>query len=178
MMRALRKIAALVLLALLVAAAYGIWATYQPPPPELTRQEPTRKVAPTMDSALDIDQRTFRRARRLNALTTTPEELPYAQAALKLADHEPDVAFAAALRQIEAHPPVLTPEAQKIADRLQKAQKQLESDQALVNQLTASLGQPGSGQNSALQDRLELAQSQLELDKDEVATADEDLLQA
>jgi small-conductance mechanosensitive channel len=178
MMRALRKIAALVLLALLAAAAYGIWATYQPPPPELTRQEFTGKAAAATDSTLEIDQRTFRRAQRLSALASAPEEIPYAQAATKLADHELDVAFAAALRQIEAHPPVLSPEAQKIADRLQKAQKQLDSDQAQVNQLTASLGPSGAGQNSTVQDRLDLAKSQLELDKDEVETASEDLLQA
>jgi small-conductance mechanosensitive channel len=177
-MRALRKIAAPVLLALLAAALYGIWATYQPPPLELTRQETSGKSGPTTDSVLEIDQRTFRRAQRLSALASTPEELQYAQTATKLADHELDVAFAAALRQIEARPPVLSPEAQKIADRLQKAQKQLQSDQALVNQLTTSLGPSGAGQNSAVQDRLDLAQSQLELDKDEVATTNEDLLQA
>ena len=112
----------------------------------------------------------------MSSLATTPEELPYAQAATKLADHELDVAFAAALRQIEAHPPVLSPEAQKISDRLQSAQKQLEGDQAQVTQLTAALAQPGAAQNSTLQDRLDLAQSQLELDKDEVATANQDLM--
>ena len=178
-MRALRKIAALVLLALLVAAIYGIWATYQPPAPELGRLDLTGKAkSSAADSALDIDERTFRRAQRLSTLAKTPEELPYAQAAIKAADHELDVAFAAALRQIEAHPPILSPAAQKIADRLQSAQKQLQSDQAQVNQLTASLAQPGGAQNSTLQDRLDLAQSQLELDKDEVETADQDLLEA
>ena len=178
-MRVLRKIAALVLLTLLVAATYGIWATYQPSAPELARLDLTGKArSPASVSALEIDQRTFRRAQRLSTLAKTPEELPYAQAAIKAADHELDVAFAAALRQIEAHPPVLSPAAQKIADRLQSAQKQMQADQAQVNQLTASLAQPGGAQNSALQDRLDLAQAQLELDKDEVETADQDLLEA
>ncbi len=176
-MRALQKTAATVLLGSLVAAAYGLWATYQPPPPELARQEPA--VQPTAtDAAQSIDERTYRRAQRLSALASAPEELPHAQAAVQVADHELDVAFAAALRQIEAHPPVLTPEAQKISDRLLKAQKQLDSDQAQVNQLTTALSQPAAAQNSTLQDRLDLAQSQLELDKDEVATANQDLLQA
>lgn len=177
MMRALQKTAAAVLLGSLAAAVYGIWATYQPPPLELVRGEIAARTAAS-DSVLEIDQRTFRRAQRLSALVTAPEEVPYAQAATKLADHDLDVAFAAALRQIEAHPPVLSPEAQKIADRLQKAQKQLEADQAQVNQLTAALAQPGGAQNSNLQDRLDLAQSQLDLDKDEVETANADLLQA
>ena len=176
-MRALRKTAAAVLLACLAAALYGIWATNQPPPPELARQEPARQPSAT-DSALAIDERTFRRAQKLSALATAPEELPHAQSATQLADHELDVAFAAALRQIEAHPPVLSAEAQKIADRLQKSQKQMESDQSQVNQLTAALAQPAAAQNSSLQDRLDLAQSQLELDKDEVAAANQDLLQA
>ena len=176
-MRALQKTAAVVLLGSLVAAAYGLWATYQPPPPELARQEPTVQPSVT-DAVQSIDEHTYRRAQRLSALATAPEELQYAQAATQVADHELDVAFAAALRQIEAHPPVLSPEAQKISDRLQKSQKQLDSDQALVNQLTTALAQPGAAQNGNLQDRLDLAQSQLELDKDEVATANQDLLQA
>ena len=176
-MRALQKTAATVLLVSLAAAAYGIWATYQPPPPELGKQEPVAGSS-TVDSEIAVDERTLRRAQRLSALATTPEELQYAQSATQLADHELDVAFAAALRQIEARPPVLSPEAQKISDRLQKSQKQLESDQAQVSQLTASIPQASDAQKGALQDRLDLTQSQLELDKDEVAAANQDLLQA
>ena len=176
-MRALQKTAATVLLASLAAAAYGIWATYQPPPPELGKQEPVAGSL-TVDTEIAVDERTLRRAQRLSALASAPEELQYAQAATQLADHELDVAFAAALRQIEAHPPVLSPEAQKIADRLQKSQKQLESDQAQADQLTASLAKAADAQKGPLQDRLDLAQSQLELDKDEVAAANHDLLQA
>jgi small-conductance mechanosensitive channel len=176
-MRALQKTAATVLLASLAAAAYGIWATYQPPPPELGKQEPVAGSS-TVDSEIAVDERTLRRAQRLSALATAPEELQHAQSATQLADHELDVAFAAALRQIEARPPVLSPEAQKISDRLQKSQKQLESDQAQVNQLTGSIAQASDAQKGALQDRLDLTQSQLELDKDEVAAANQDLLQA
>ena len=177
-MRALQKTAATVLLASLVATLYGIWSTYQPPPPELGRQEPTAPQATGVDESIAVDQRTLRRAQRLSALATAPEEQQYARAATQLADHELDVAFAAALRQIEAHPPVLSPEAQKISERLQASQKELEADQAQVDQLTRQLAQAPDAQKSGLQDRLDLAQSQLELDKDEVATANQDLLQA
>jgi len=178
-MRALQKIGAGVLAISLAAAFYGIWATYQPPPPELSKQElAVRPAATATDATSTIDERTLRRAQRLSSLASTREELPFAQTATQLADHELDVAFAAALRQIEAHPPVLSPEAQKIADRLNAAQKQLDGDQARVNQLTTALAQPGAAQNSALQDRLDLAQSQLELDKDEVATANQELMLA
>jgi hypothetical protein len=177
-MRALQKTAATVLLASLAAALYGIWSTYQPPPPELGHQEPTAPQATGVDDSIAVDQRTLRRAQRLSALVTAPEEQPYAQAATQLADHELDVAFAAALRQIEAHPPVLSAEAQKISDRLQTSQKQMEADQSQVDQLTRQLAQATDAQKSAVQDRLDLVQSQLELDKDEVTSANQDLLQA
>ena len=187
-MRALQKTAATVLLASLAAALYGIWSTYQAPPPELGRQEPTAPQAtgssllagsaPGVDESIAVDQRTLRRAQKLSALVTAPEEQPYAEAATQLADHELDVAFAASLRQIEAHPPVLSPEAQKISERLQTSQKQLEADQAQVDQLTRQLAQAPDAQKSALQDRLDLVQSQLEIDKDEVTAANQDLLQA
>jgi small-conductance mechanosensitive channel len=176
-MRALQKTAAGVLAVSLIATFYGIWATYQPPPPELSRQESTTHPA-TADATAAIDERTLRRAQRLSSLASAPEEQQYAQSATQLADHELDVAFAAALRQIEAHPPVLSPAAQKIADRLQNSQKQLDHDQAEVARLTAALAQPGTAQNSAMQDKLNLSQSQLELDKDEVATANQDLMLA
>ena len=55
----------------LAAALYGIWATNQPPPPELARQEPARQASAS-DSALAIDERTFRRAQRLSALASAP----------------------------------------------------------------------------------------------------------
>jgi Mechanosensitive ion channel len=176
-MRALQKTAAGVLAVSLIATFYGIWATYQPPPPELSKQESTARPA-AGDATAAIDERTLRRAQRLSSLASTPEEQQYAQSATQLADHELDVAFAAALRQIEAHPPVLSPEAQKIADRLQTSQKQLDHDQGEVTRLTAALAQPGTAQDGAMQDKLNLAQSQLELDKDEVATANQDLMLA
>ena len=179
-MSALQKTAAAVLLTLLAAVLYGAWATYQPPPLEAsTRGTATRPTKTSdVDPTLAIDERTLLTAQRLEALATTPEELPHAQAAAQLADHELDLAFAAALRQIETHPPALSPEAQKIAAQLQKSQKLLESDQAQVAQLTAALAKATDSQKNALQDQLDLAKSQLELDQDEVEEANQDLLQA
>jgi small-conductance mechanosensitive channel len=180
-MSALQKTAAAVLLTILAAVLYGAWATYQPPPLELSRQGTTTRPSKTpsaADPTFAIDERTLLIAQRLEALATTPEELPHAQAAAQLADHELDLAFAAALRQLETHPPVLSPAAQKIAARLQKSQKQLESDQAQVAQLTAAVAQAADSQKSALQDQLDLAKSQLELDQDEVEEGNQDLLQA
>ena len=97
---------------------------------------------------------------------------------MQTADHDLDLAFAAALRRLEAHPPTLTPQAQQIEQRLEEAQKVLAERTADVKRLTAQLAQAGEAEKQALQDRLQLAQSQLELQQDEVQEANDDLLQA
>src|SRR5205814_7779072 len=134
--------------------------------------------APAASAMPVIDQNTFLTAKRLARLATTAEEQPLAQAAVQLTDHELDLAFSAAIRHIEAHPPVLSPEAVQIEERLLNAQKEQEHDAQEVKRLTAALAQAADADKAAIQDRLDLAQSQLELAQDEVQEADNDLLQA
>ncbi len=117
-------------------------------------------------------------AQGLARLPLTPEERTLAQSALRWADQELEIAFTAALRQIEAHPPALSEAAQRIQERLERLQKLLETDQASVGRLTTTLAQSSDADKSALQDRLALAQSQADLDRDEVAQANADLLEA
>jgi len=170
-MSPLQRAVAAVLIALLLAAGYGVWAT----------RAPHAAAAPAQSGSSGmpvIDQSTFLTAQRLARLATTPEERPLAQAAVQTADHDLDLAFAAALRRLEAHPPTLTPQAQQIEQRLEEAQKVLAERTADVKRLTAQLAQAGEAEKQALQDRLQLAQSQLELQQDEVQEANDDLLQA
>src|SRR5579863_3070654 len=173
-MSTLEKILAAVLLILLAAAGYGWWYTSQPA--RLAARPGALQQA--VDNETGIDQSTFVLARRLSAMAEGTDEQALAASAERLADHELDLAFTGALRRIEANPPVLSPAAQKIQDRLQKAQKLLDADQASVTQLTTALAQAPPSQRNNLQDQLDLATSQAELDKDEVAEANEDLLQA
>ena len=125
-----------------------------------------------------IDEDTFRTARRLARLATTPEEQPLAQSALQIADHELDLAFAGALHHIEAHPAQLSPAAQQIQQRLESSQKQLEADTQELKRLIAALEQAPDAHKPAIQDRLELVKSQAELEQDEVQEANADLLEA
>jgi small-conductance mechanosensitive channel len=163
------------LVALLVATAWGLWATDEPP-------APARVTVSTGATAADnlpvIDQSTLLTAQRLARLATTPEERPLAEAAVQLADHELDLAFSGALRHIEAHPPVLSADAQHIQDRLDQAQKQLAIDKETVGRLQAQLAAAAEADKPAIQDQLDLLQSQVDLEEDEVAEADHDLLQA
>ncbi len=175
-MSVLQKVAAAVLVALLAAVAYGLWTTS--PTANAVRAQRAAAKAPAASAMPVIDQNTFLTAKRLARLATTAEEQPLAQAAVQLTDHELDLAFSAAIRHIEAHPPVLSPEAVQIEERLLNAQKEQEHDAQEVKRLSGALAQAADADKAAIQDRLDLAQSQVELAQDEVQEADNDLLQA
>ena len=176
-MSLLQKVAAAVLAVLLLAAGYGLWVT-QPSATAPVRQSRGKAAVPASSALPVIDEDTFHTARRLQRLATTAEELPLAQSAVQIADHELDLAFAGALRHVEAHPPLLSREAREIQQRLESSQKQLEADAQEVKRLTAALAEVPDAQKPAIQDRLDLVKSQLELEQDEVQEANDDLLQA
>ncbi len=157
---------------LLIAAGTGWWLT-KPLSPDAVQ-----KRAAAVTSAALVDESTYTTALRVARLAKTPEEQPYSLTALRVADHELALAFTAALRDVEAHPPALSPEARAIQDRLVKSQVLLDSDQQRVTQLSAALAAASESQRDALRDELELAQSQLDLDKDEVEEANQDLVAA
>lgn len=177
-MSLLQKIGAAVLLVLLAVTGYGLWHTRQPDlTPVALASAPAAQPAKT--NALPvIDQRTLLIAQRLAPHATTPEEVPLAQAAVQLADHELDLAFAGALRHLEAHPPVLSSQAQQIQDQANAAQRKLDNDSARVKELTDALAKALNAQKASIQDQLDLAQAQQQLDQDEVTQANDALLNA
>ncbi|HEX4647426.1 MAG TPA: mechanosensitive ion channel domain-containing protein [Steroidobacteraceae bacterium] len=177
-MSPLKKLAASLLAVLLLATGYGVWVTQPSATPPVPRPKGKSVPVPANSALPVIDEDTFRTARRLARLATTAEEQPLAQSAVQIADHELDLAFAGALRHIEAHPPLLTPEAQQIQQRLKSSQQQLESDTQEVKRLGDALEKAPDAQKPAIQDRLDLVKSQVELEQDEVQEANDDLLQA
>ena len=172
-MTVLQKISTAILVLLLTAAVLSRGGKPRRPPPNLTSQRSPRLAAAEL-----VDQSTYTTAQRLARLAETPDEQVYAQSALRVADHALAFAFTTALRDAEAHPPVLSPEAVKIQDRIRKSQGLLDSDQQRVTELTGSLAQAKTAQKDALQDELDLAQSQLDLYKDELEEANQDLVEA
>src|SRR5258708_17193672 len=156
---------------LLLPAAAGIgWGKPAPPTAGVTKQR-----AAALAAAELVDQSTYTTAQRLARLATTPDEQSYAQSALRVADHALAFAFTTALRDVEAHPPALSPDALKIQDRIRQSQGLLDSDQQRVNDLNAALAQAKQAQKDALQDELDIAQSQLDLDKNELEEANQHL---
>ncbi|HEX3848555.1 MAG TPA: mechanosensitive ion channel domain-containing protein, partial [Steroidobacteraceae bacterium] len=160
------------LILLLLAAGFAWWRT-APPTAKVSRQR-----AADLAAAQVVDQSAYNTAERLSRLADTPEEQTYAQAALRVADHALAFAFTTALRDVEAHPPELSPEARAIQERVRKSQSLFDADQQRVTALTAELAQAKEPQKSSIQDELDLAQSQLDLDKDELDEANQDLLDA
>ncbi len=96
-----------------------------------------------------VDQSPLQTARRLAALAATPEEKNLSHQALKLADHELDLAFYGAERNAGANLPPLTPETKELAarkaeDQLEVAKGQLELDQYEVDDAAEDLARAGA----------------------------------
>jgi small-conductance mechanosensitive channel len=132
-----------------------------------------------------VNLQPWQTAQALAALAVTAEENEYAHDAERLADHEVDQAFAAALRQarLDAEHDNLTGEAQALAQKVAQLQQLKQQDQALFDSLTSGAG-PAAGaakngaQNAPPSDDAEVAKAQLGLDTDELADAQRDLERA
>jgi small-conductance mechanosensitive channel len=172
-MKPIRKIVPIVLVLLLAAAVYGLIRTAQPPsaPPS------NSNVSGTAQASV-VDQTPIVTAQKLAKMPTTAEELAFAQETLRIADHEMDLAYAAAERELEAHPPTLSAEAKAIQARLRQAEDVLDADNVLVERLTAEAAKASGAKKDALEDQLVLATAHQEEHQDEVDDAKEDLARA
>ncbi len=115
-------------------------------------------------------------------MAVTAEEIEYAREAERLADHEVDQAFAAALRSaaLQERHRVLTGQALALSRRVALLQKVIAQDQALVQSLKAKTGSPagtakGAVKTAVTSDALQVAEAQLGLDSDELTDAQRDL---
>src|SRR6266536_2966653 len=109
----------------------------------LTRSSPDSEAAgggrraPSADRAPAIDKRTFETAQKLSGLAVTAEEQQLAHEALRVADHEADLAFADALRIANEEPGPQSEESRAIKDRIQQTESQIKASEETVKQLTA-----------------------------------------
>ena len=114
-----------------------------------------------------VDETPWQTAISLAALATTQEELAYAREAERLADHDVNQAFAAALRTAALKQRTLTGEALALQGKVDALTAQIAADQAAVQSLGATRG-----------DDYDEAQAQLALDQDELSDARADLARA
>jgi small-conductance mechanosensitive channel len=172
-----QRIAAVVLALLLAGAAYGLFRTGQASGPPSVNSSDMNPDAPGTQSVA-IDQSALSTAQRMAALASGDDEQVLAKEALRLGDHEVDLAFASALRNAAEHPPVLSAEAQDLKTRVAEADSALEHDKAEIARLTALEAKAQGAKKASASDELEIAKAQLELDQDEVDDVRQDLMRA
>jgi small-conductance mechanosensitive channel len=129
-----------------------------------------------------VDLRPWQTAEALAPLAVTAEETEFAHEAERLADHEVDLAFAAALRLASAQSQHrnLTGEALALSLRVEQLKLLIKDDQLLVKSLTSTFSSEGvpakdDVQPSGGDDDLEIAKAQLGLDSDQLADVQQQL---
>ena len=175
-----RSLLLVILVALLVLCFVGLWVTRG----AMQSLAFLRAKRGASDQAL-VDLSPWQTAQTLASLAVTAEEKEYANEAERLADHEVDQAFAAALRDadLQQRHRVLKGRALEISQRVAQLQQEIVQDQATVANLKAggaSAGRPGESAKSAAKsaassDELQVAEAQLGLDQDELTDAQREL---
>src|SRR6266851_2017377 len=112
------------LLTLLLAAIVGLVVTWDP---EQSTTTPSGKGGRL--GRFLVDERPVLTARALAQFATTSDERIYAEEALASADHEVELAFAGALRDVKEHPVALPPASRELYDRANKADAMVTADQ-------------------------------------------------
>ena len=125
-----------------------------------------------------VDMHQMQTAMALVPLAASPEERDRARDALRMADHEVDFEFAAALYRAASQPVPSTPEIRAILERISKAEKSVADLDTEVARLTKLDAAAKGNQKHALDQQLELTKARQELNEDELADADQDLEQA
>ena len=117
-------------------------------------------------------------ARRLSALAVTQDEKQLAQKALRLADHQLDLAFLIALRRAADTSEPSTPALKDLESSVRALQTNVDGQQDVVDKLTKQAAKARGRRKQTLQEQIEVEQAKLELAKDELASAREDLIGA
>jgi small-conductance mechanosensitive channel len=170
-----RVLSLLVLLGLLTVCLAISWSTRDAMAhlPFLKGQKTQPDLASSSQTTI-VDLHPWQIAQALAPLAVSSEEVEYAHEAERLADHEVNQAFAAALRQAGAQRVEPTGEALELSQKVAQLQQMAKEDQARVRSLTPAA--PAAGQGAG--DDLKIAQAQLDLDLDELNDAQHDLARA
>ncbi len=162
------------LIVLIVLAVVALVLTRESGQPTPASGQPQRAGAdqPT------IDQSPLQTAQVLAQSASTAEERQFAQEALRLADHEVDLAYNTALREAGSHPAPLTPETRDIAARIKQLEALVKEEKDHVSVLTKRVAAASDDEKEAAKQRLDIAQAQLDLDQEELNDAKQDLIRA
>src|ERR1700687_1670955 len=160
------------LLALVLGAVAAYYATRE------TSRPRAKDAASNAAQTSLVDERPLPTARALAALAITPEEQRLAEEAVRIADHEVDLAFADELRQAAEQRSDQDPKNRDLYLKLQQAQAALTDVQSRVQQLQAQISAAKPSEKEALHDRQALLDAEQALDEDEVEDAQQELIRA
>jgi small-conductance mechanosensitive channel len=160
------------LIALLVLACAGLLITSESGNRAI--RGPDRQTSPQAE----VDLGPIQTAQALAPLASGPDEQGLARDALRLADHEIDIAFTSALEEAAAKPPATSPEIRAIVERIGTAKKSTAEMDAEIARLTKLVASASENQKTILSRQLDLANARQELNEDELADANEDLTRA
>ena len=117
-------------------------------------------------------------ARRLTTLVTTADEIPLAQDALREADRELDMQFAAALQATAQAPIPQTQAVQRIQRRLVRTGKSIQDKAEEIQGLQEAMKKARPSQRDGIQAQLDVSQAELNLYKETLEDAQDDLIRA
>jgi len=170
-------------LLLLLGASFLGWrwmrnAAQGTPTPLLGFRHAKKQATPPVKER-KVDERPVQTAMRMNSLAVFPEEQPFARQALRLANHDVDLSYANAVRELTLNPPPLTPEQKDLLVIKEKAQADVDADQVHLDRLNRALAAAKTeDEKESLANQMEVAKAELELDRDERDAAAENLERA
>ena len=149
-----------------VVARYGINAGSQP------------VSQPTPPTSGLVDQQPLMTAQKLAALATSFREQQYAQDALRLADQEVDLAFAAALYQASEHAATIPAAARPILVRVRALQDRVKAEQKDIARLKKLADKADDNHKLSIEEQLDLESATLEVDQEDLDAAGQELIRA
>src|SRR6202521_5477840 len=134
----------IVLIALLVFAGVGLLITSDSGNRAI--HGPDRQAAPQSD----VDLQPIQTAQALVPLAYGPDEQGLARDALRVADHEIDIAFTSALEEAAAKPLATSPEIRAILARIATAEKSVAELDTEIARLTKLIASASENQKTVL----------------------------
>jgi small-conductance mechanosensitive channel len=125
-----------------------------------------------------VDTSLLSTARDLSQLAASPEEQKLSGEAVRVADHEVDLAFADALREAREHTSENDPKYRELNARIHDAQATVDDDKAQLAQLKAKLATARPAELEGLQAQIALLEAQQTPDEDELEVAKDELVRA
>ena len=173
-MKKINLIIGVLLLVFMAIAIAGMLATRDSGSDAEISAKPTKKGTPPVKERL-VDTKLLLAARHLATLATALEEQEFSRQALRLADHELDLALANSLRRVVENAPAPSPEMKTILELRDKSKDVVESDKQRIKAIEERLAGAMEHDQEILEEQLEVAKAQLELNKNDLDEAQENL---